>query len=184
VNDEGHKILKYGLIKRISEEWRTTTYPRVRIVAVEKDVGSSPVGHPLRSRIRTRKTDQRLDSQRGAGNFLRHVLQHLDLVFSTVGQTGYERSYQILRQFSDEEIEAALTAIRGIGPWRVHGFVSIALDRPDVVLAGDLAIRRAVKKVYGLDHMPTAQQVLQIAERWRPYRSLAVYYLFASESQI
>jgi hypothetical protein len=184
VNDEGHKILKYGLIKRISEEWRTTTYPRVRIVAVEKDVDSSPVGHPLRSRIRTRKTDQRLDSQRGAGNFLRHVLQHLDLVFSTVGQTGYERSYQILRQFSDEEIEAALTAIRGIGPWRVHGFVIIALDRPDVVLAGDLAIRRAVKKVYGLDHMPTAQPVLQIAERWRPYRSLAVYYLFASESQI
>jgi len=56
----------------------------------------------------------------------------------------------------------------------VHGFLIIALDRPDVVLAGDLALRRAVKKVYGLDHTPTAQEVLQIAERWRPYRSLAV----------
>jgi DNA-3-methyladenine glycosylase II len=66
----------------------------------------------------------------------------------------------------------------------VQGFFIIALDRPDVVLAGDLAIRRAIKKVYGLDHMPTGQEVLQIAERWRPYRSLAVYYLFASESQI
>jgi DNA-3-methyladenine glycosylase II len=53
-----------------------------------------------------------------------------------------------------------------------------------VVLAGDLAIRRAVQNVYGLDHMPTEQEVLQIAERWRPYRSLAVYYLFTSESQI
>lgn len=66
----------------------------------------------------------------------------------------------------------------------MHGFLIIALDRPDVVLAGDLAIRRAVKKVYGLDQIPTEQEVLQVAEHWRPYRSLAVYYLFASESQI
>jgi hypothetical protein len=146
--------------------------------------GKAQKGNPLRSRIRTRKTDQRLDWQRGAGYFLRHVLQHLDLVFSTVGHTGYELSDQILRQCSDEELEAALTAIPGIGPWMVHGFLIIALDRPDVVLGGDLAIRRAVKKLYGLDHMATAQEVLQIAERWRPYRSLAVYYLFASESQI
>jgi DNA-3-methyladenine glycosylase II len=112
------------------------------------------------------------------------VLQQLDLVFSTVGQTGYELSYQILRQCSDEEIEAALTAIPGISPWTVHGFLIIALDRPDVVLGGDLTIRRALKKVYGLDHMPTEQEMLQIAERWRSYRSLVVYYLFASEWQI
>ncbi len=105
-------------------------------------------------------------------------------MFSTLGHTGYELSDQILRQCSDEEIEAALTAIAGIGPCTVHGFLIIALAPPDVVLAGDLAIRRAVKKVYGLDHMPTEPEVLQIAERWRPYRSLAVYYLFASESQI
>jgi DNA-3-methyladenine glycosylase II len=95
-----------------------------------------------------------------------------------------ELSDEILRQCSDEQIEAALTTIPGIGPWTVHGFLIIALDRPDVVLAGDLGIRKAVERVYGLGHMPTEREVLQIAESWRPYRSLAVYYLFASEAQI
>jgi DNA-3-methyladenine glycosylase II len=60
-------------------------------------------------------------------------------------------------------------------------FLTIALDRPDVVLPGDLALRRAIRVVYGLDQMPTEPEVLQIAERWRPYRSLAASYLFASE---
>ncbi len=92
-----------------------------------------------------------------------------------------EFSDQTFLQRSDEQIEAALTAISGIGPWTVHGFLIIALDRPDVVLAGDLALRRAIRNVYGLDQMPTEPEVLQIAERWRPYRSLAVSYLFASE---
>ena len=95
--------------------------------------------------------------------------------------TTGELSDQSFAQSSDEEIEAALTAIPGIGPWTVHGFLIIALDRPDVVLAGDLALRRAVRNVYGLDHMPTEAEVLDLAERWRPYRSLAVTYLFASE---
>lgn len=95
--------------------------------------------------------------------------------------TTGELSEETFAQSSDEQIEAALTAIPGIGPWTVHGFLIIALDRPDVVLAGDLALRRAVRNVYGLDHMPTEPEVLEIAERWRPYRSLAVTYLFASE---
>ena len=82
---------------------------------------------------------------------------------------------------SDEEIEAMLTAIPGIGPWAVHGFLIIALDRPDVLLPGDLALRRTVGHLYGLGQMPSEQQMLEIAERWRPYRSLAVSYLFASE---
>jgi DNA-3-methyladenine glycosylase II len=92
-----------------------------------------------------------------------------------------EFSDQTFLQSSDEEIEAALTAIPGIGPWTAHGFLIIALDRPDVVLPGDLALRRAIRDLYGLDQMPTEREVLKIAERWRPYRSLAVSYLFASE---
>jgi DNA-3-methyladenine glycosylase II len=95
--------------------------------------------------------------------------------------TTGELSEETFAQSSDEQIEAALTAIPGIGPCTVHGFLIIALDRPDVVLAGDLALRRAIRNVYGLDHMPTEPEVLEIAERWRPYRSLAVTYLFASE---
>jgi DNA-3-methyladenine glycosylase II len=88
---------------------------------------------------------------------------------------------ETLARLSDEEIEAALTEIPGIGPWTAHGFLIVALDRPDVLLTGDLALRRAVRNAYGFDHMPNEDEMAQIAERWRPYRSLAVSYLFASE---
>jgi DNA-3-methyladenine glycosylase II len=82
---------------------------------------------------------------------------------------------------SDEEIEAKLTAIPGIGPWTVRGFLIIGLDRPDVFPSGDLALRRAVMRLYGLDRMPSEEELLEMAERWRPFRSLAAGYLFRSE---
>ena len=90
-------------------------------------------------------------------------------------------SDESLARMTDEEIEAALTEIPGIGPWTAHGFLIVALDRPDVLLSGDLALRRAVERAYGFDHLPTQDEMVQVAERWRPYRSLAVSYLFASE---
>jgi len=90
-------------------------------------------------------------------------------------------SDEFFRRSSDDEIQAALTVIPGIGPWTVQGFLIISLDRDDVILQGDLALRRAVRRAYGLDQLPGEQQMLQIAEPWRPYRSLAVMYLFASE---
>src|SRR5690348_8021069 len=73
-----------------------------------------------------------------------------------------------------DEIEAALTGVSGIGPWTAHGFLIFALDRPDVLLSGDLALRHAVHRLYGPGHLPTEQELLEVAERWRPYRSLAV----------
>jgi DNA-3-methyladenine glycosylase II len=57
----------------------------------------------------------------------------------------------------------------------------VALDRPDVFLSGDLALRHAVQRLYGLGHLPSEAEMIEIAEKWRPYRSLAVGYLFASE---
>jgi DNA-3-methyladenine glycosylase II len=85
-----------------------------------------------------------------------------------------------LQGLSDEEILAELTAIPGIGPWTVQGALILALRREDVVLPGDLALRRAVEAAYGLDHLPSQQEVLDIAEKWRPYRSLATSYLFSA----
>jgi DNA-3-methyladenine glycosylase II len=90
-------------------------------------------------------------------------------------------SDEALARMTDDEIEAALTEVPGIGPWTAHGFLIVALDRPDVLLPGDLALRRAVERAYGFDHRPTEDEMVQVAERWRPYRSLAVSYLFASE---
>ncbi len=86
-----------------------------------------------------------------------------------------------LSRMTDEEVEAALTEVSGIGPWTAHGFLLVALDRPDVFLSNDLALRHAVQRAYGFDQLPTEAEMLQLAERWRPYRSLAVSYLFASE---
>jgi DNA-3-methyladenine glycosylase II len=90
-------------------------------------------------------------------------------------------SDEALAGMTDDEVEAALTAIPGIGPWTAHGFLILALDRPDVLLSGDLALRRTVERAYGFDHPPTEDEMVALAERWRPYRSLAVSYLFASE---
>jgi DNA-3-methyladenine glycosylase II len=83
-----------------------------------------------------------------------------------------------LRGLSDHEIEKRLTAIPGIGPWTVHGFLIIAFARPDVVLPGDLALRKAIQRSYQLDHLPSQDEIVHIAKPWRPYRSLATAYLF------
>src|SRR4051812_5441444 len=84
-------------------------------------------------------------------------------------------------RMTDDEVEAALTEVPGIGPWTAHGFLLVALDRPDVFLSGDLAIRRTIQRVYGFDHVPSDAELADVADRWRPNRSLAVSYLFASE---
>jgi DNA-3-methyladenine glycosylase II len=86
-----------------------------------------------------------------------------------------------LARMTDDEVEAALTEVPGVGPWTAHGFLLVALDRPDVFLPGDLALRRAIQRVYGFDHVPSEAEIAEVADRWRPYRSLAVSYLFASE---
>ena len=90
-------------------------------------------------------------------------------------------SDELLGQMTDDEVEATLTQVPGVGPWTAHGFLLIALNRPDVFLPGDVALRRAVERAYGFDHTPSADEMDQVAERWRPYRSLGVAYLFASE---
>ncbi len=86
----------------------------------------------------------------------------------------------VLSRLPDDELMAELTAIPGIGPWTVQGALLIALKREDVVLPGDLALRKAVQAAYGLDHRPSQDEVLAIAEKWRPYRSLATSYLFSA----
>jgi DNA-3-methyladenine glycosylase II len=86
----------------------------------------------------------------------------------------------VLSTLPDDELMAELTAIPGIGPWTVQGAMLVALRREDVVLPGDLALRKAIQAAYRLDHLPTQEEVLAIAEKWRPYRSLATSYLFSA----
>jgi DNA-3-methyladenine glycosylase II len=85
-----------------------------------------------------------------------------------------------LEQLSDEEVAAELIAVRGIGLWSAQVFLMFHLQRPDIVASGDLGIRRAVMLHYGLDVLPAPAVVEEIAERWRPYRTIACRFLWRS----
>jgi DNA-3-methyladenine glycosylase II len=85
-----------------------------------------------------------------------------------------------LRKMSDDEVIAALVEVPGIGPWTAQGALVLAFGREDVVLSGDLALRKAIRWHYQLDHLPSEAEVLAIAEKWRPYRSVATAYLFSA----
>ncbi|HEY1652876.1 MAG TPA: hypothetical protein VGG09_13415 [Acidimicrobiales bacterium] len=114
---------------------------------------------------------------RAAGLSWRKVSTLRDLAerFSD-GRLDMER----LTTLPDDEFIAALTEVPGIGPWTAQGALLVALRREDVVLPGDLALRKAMRTAYRLDHLPTQDEVLEIAEKWRPFRSLATSYLFSA----
>lgn len=80
----------------------------------------------------------------------------------------------------DEEVAGRLTAVRGLGRWTADMFLMFHLDRPDILPVGDLGIRRAAEKAYGLLSMPDHQELRSLAEPWRPHRTLACLYLWES----
>ena len=81
---------------------------------------------------------------------------------------------------ADEEVIAQLTQIKGIGRWTADMILIFRLARPDVLPVGDLGIVKAVQKAYGLRKTPDAKRLLKIGEPWRPYRSIASWYLWRS----
>ena len=85
-----------------------------------------------------------------------------------------------LTELSDEEVTAQLTAVKGLGQWTADMFLIFHLGRPDVLPVGDLGVRRAVERAYGLTELPDAARLTEIAEPWRPNRSLACLYLWRS----
>ena len=85
-----------------------------------------------------------------------------------------------LDAMSDEEVIAALTAVKGIGRWSAEMFLMFRLHRPDVLPVDDLGIVKAVKNVYRLRKRPTAERIRKLGEAWRPYRSVASWYLWRS----
>ena len=82
--------------------------------------------------------------------------------------------------WTDEEVIEHLTAVKGIGQWTAEMFLIFSLGRDDIFSYGDLGLRNAMKKVYKLKHEPTEKQAEKITARWKPYRSLASRYLWAS----
>ncbi|MBM3786782.1 MAG: DNA-3-methyladenine glycosylase 2 family protein [Acidobacteria bacterium] len=80
----------------------------------------------------------------------------------------------------DDGVIAELTRIKGIGVWTAHMFLMFALRRPDVLPVGDLGVRNAIWKAYGLATPPSPKDIAIIGEKWRPYASVASWYLWRS----
>ena len=85
-----------------------------------------------------------------------------------------------LDELADDDVIAELVAVKGLGTWSAHMFLMFHLQRPDVLAVGDLGIRRAIERAYGLDGLPDAATIERIGEPWRPHRTLACRYLWAS----
>jgi DNA-3-methyladenine glycosylase II len=103
--------------------------------------------------------------------YLRSLAEHV-----ISGELELER----LDELGDEEVIAELLAVKGLGTWSADIFLMFHLERPDVLPVGDLGIRRAIQRAYGLDTLPEAAAMEEIAEPWRPHRTLACRYLWRS----
>ncbi len=104
-------------------------------------------------------------------SFLRSLAEHV-----LSGELELER----MNGLPDEEVTAELVAVKGLGTWTAHMFLMFHLQRPDVLPVGDLGIRRAIERAYGLPGLPDAETIERIAEPWRPHRTLACRYLWRS----
>ncbi|MGQ0732443.1 MAG: DNA-3-methyladenine glycosylase family protein [Acidobacteriota bacterium] len=85
-----------------------------------------------------------------------------------------------LHEENDEQVIAQLTAVKGIGRWTAEIFLMFRLKRPDVFPADDLGLVKAAQRAYRMRKKPTRQRLLTLAEPWRPYRSVAAWYLWRS----
>ncbi len=86
-----------------------------------------------------------------------------------------------LRKMGDEEVVGALTEIRGVGRWTAEMVLIFTLGRPDILPVGDYGLQKAVREAYGLRSLPRPERFRRIAEPWRPNRSTASWYLWASQ---
>ena len=85
-----------------------------------------------------------------------------------------------LDTLEDEEVIARLVAVKGFGRWTAEMFLMFRLHRPDVLPVGDLGIVNAVQRLYGLRRRPDPKRLTKLGEPWRPYRSVACWYLWQS----
>lgn len=98
---------------------------------------------------------------------------------SSKWQDGFVNPRRFVRM-SNDEIIAALTQVKGIGRWTAEMFLIFSLCRLDVLPVDDLGFRNAVKRAYGLRKLPEAKRLTALAEKWKPYRAIATWYMWAS----
>ncbi len=83
-------------------------------------------------------------------------------------------------RWSDDQLVSELTRVKGIGVWTVQMFQLSTLHRPDILPTGDLGIQKGLQRLYGLSHLPDPATMAKLSEAWRPWRSVACWYLWRS----
>lgn len=116
------------------------------------------------------------DRLRGAGLSTAKTAALRDLAARTLD--GTVPSLARVRRMEDEEIVERLTAVRGIGRWTVEMLLIFKLGRPDVLPLGDLGVRKGFARTFGKRKLPEPTVMNRRGERWRPYRSVASWYLW------
>lgn len=117
------------------------------------------------------------DQMRKAGLSRQKLSYIRDLAAKTLAR---EVIFEKLIDMTDEAVIEHLTRVKGIGAWSAQMFLMFALKRPNVMPTGDYGIRAAIKKAYRKRKLPKPEDILKLAKKWEPYRTLACYYLWRS----
>ena len=158
-------LVKSIVYQQLSGKAAATIFGRLRAAAGDGCLEPGPVLRLTPTRMRSIG----LSKQKIA--YIRDIASH-----TQAGVTNFAA----MRRMKDDEVMQALTSLKGVGDWTAHMFLIFALRRKDVLPVGDLGIRVAVQKAYGLDEMPKPAEVEALGEKWRPYRTIASWYLWRS----
>lgn len=163
--DHFSALVRAITFQQLSTKAASTIYARM--------VASMPEGHPTPQALGA-LTDEQL---RAAGISRQKSIYLRDLCEKVLSGA---LNLDGLEAMSDEEVIAALVHVKGIGRWSAEMFLMFRLHRPDVLPVGDLGIVNAIQKAYRLRKRPNAERIMKIGEAWRPYRSVACWYLWRS----
>jgi len=158
-------LLESIAYQSISGKAAATIFGRVKALS---STGRAPTPEEM---LKLRKSALRKAGLSGA-----KVLAMKDLAKKTI--EGIVPSLEEAQQLSDEELIKRLISVRGIGAWTVEMFLIFRLGRPDVLPIHDLGVKKGWSITYGKKHMPKPKELLAFGERWRPYRTVASWYMW------
>jgi 3-methyladenine DNA glycosylase/8-oxoguanine DNA glycosylase len=149
----------------ISGKAAATIFARIRALGTN---GRPPTPEQM---LKIRKRALRKAGLSGA-----KILAMKDLAQKTID--GVVPTLEEAKALSDDELVERLVSVRGIGAWTVEMFLIFRLGRPDVLPIHDLGVKKGWSVAYGKKHMPTPKQLLAFGEQWRPYRTVASWYMW------
>jgi DNA-3-methyladenine glycosylase II len=158
-------LLEAIAYQSISGKAAATIFARIKALS---STGRAPTPQEM---LKLRKPALRKAGLSGA-----KVLAMKDLAKKTI--EGVVPTLEDAQKLSDEELIERLTSVRGIGAWTVEMFLIFRLGRPDVLPIHDLGVQKGWSITYGKKHMPKPKELLAFGERWRPYRTVASWYMW------